>query len=99
VVSLPVTHKESFTVSGALQVAGQLLAAGTYEATWEGLGPVAAVQILRKSKVVASVQAQVVAVGRKAPDTEYAPVTNPDGSLSLGSLQFKGQTFGLRFGQ
>lgn len=99
VVSQPVAHKESFTVSGPVHVAGQELAAGTYEATWEGLGPVAEVQILRKSKVVATVQAQVVALGKKAPDTEYAPVTNPDGSFSLESLQFKGQTFGLRLGQ
>jgi len=99
VVSQPAAHKESFTVNGLVKVAGQLLPPGTYEATWEGLGPVAEVQILRKSKLVATVQAQVVALGKKAPETEYAPVTNPDGSLWLESLQFKGQTFGLRLGQ
>jgi hypothetical protein len=99
VVTQPVAHKESFTLSGPVQVAGQPLAAGSYEATWEGLGPVAEVRILRKSKVVATVQAQVVAVGKKAPDTEYAPRSNADGSVSLESVQFAGQTFGLRFDQ
>ncbi len=99
VVSQPVAHKESFAVSGAVQVAGQELAAGSYEATWEGLGPVAEVRILRKSKVVATVQARVVALGKKASDTAYSPVRNPDGSFALGSLQFAGQTFGLRFDQ
>ena len=97
VVSLPVAHKESFTLSGAVRVGGQELARGTYAATWEGLGPAAEVRILRKGKMVATVQAQVTALGRTAPNTEYAPRTNADGSVSLKSVQFAGRNFGLRF--
>ncbi|HXN47182.1 MAG TPA: hypothetical protein VN893_11115 [Bryobacteraceae bacterium] len=97
VVRLPVAHKESFTLSGSVRVGGQGLARGTYDATWEGLGPTAEVRILRKGKAVATAQAQVTALGHAAPDTEYVPRTNADGSLSLDSIQFEGRTFGLRF--
>ena len=44
-------------------------------------------------------QARVVALGKKAPTTASVPHTNSDGSVSLESLQFAGQTFELRFGQ
>jgi hypothetical protein len=97
VVSLPVVHKESFTLSGSVQVGGQELARGAYDATWEGLGPAAEVRILRKGKAVATAQAQVTALGRTAPNTGYVPRTNADGSFSLESVQFAGRTFGLRF--
>jgi hypothetical protein len=97
VVSLPVAHKESFTLSGSVRVGGQELARGSYDATWEGLGPAAEVRILRKGKTVATVQAQVTALGHAAPDTEYVPRKNADGSFSLKSVQFAGRTFGLRF--
>ena len=99
VVSLPVAHKESFTLSGTVKIGGQELARGTYDATWEGLGPAAEVRILRKGKAVATAQAQVTALGRLAPNTEYVPRTNADGLVSLDSIQFAGRTFGLRFAQ
>jgi hypothetical protein len=99
VVNLPVAHKESFTASGSVLVAGQQLTRGTYEATWDGLGPVAEVQILRKGKPVATLQARVVALGKTAPATAYKPRKNADGSFSLRSIQFKGRTYGLRFDQ
>jgi hypothetical protein len=99
VVSLPIAHKESFTASGSVQVAGQQLTRGTYEATWDGLGPVAEVRILKKGKQVATVQARVVALGKMAPATAYKPRKNADGSFSLRSIQFKGRTYGLRFDQ
>jgi hypothetical protein len=96
---MPVAHKESFTLSGSVRVGGQALAHGKYDATWEGLGPTAEVRILRKGKAVATAQAQVTALGHAAPDTEYVPSTNADGSVSLGSIQFAGRTFGLLFDQ
>ena len=99
VVSLPVAHKESFTLSGTVRIGGQELARGAYDATWEGLGPVAEVRILRKGKAVATAQAQVTALGRTAPTTEYVPRTNADGSVSLDSIQFAGRSFSLRFAQ
>jgi len=97
VVSQAVAHKESFTLSGSVRVGGQELQRGTYDAAWEGLGPTVEVRILRKGKTVATAQAQVTALGRTAPDTEYVPRTNADGSVSLDSIQFAGRTFGLRF--
>ena len=97
VVSLPVAHKESFTLDASVWVGGRELARGTYDATWEGLGPAAEVWILRKGKAVATAQAHVTALGRTAPNTGYAPRTNADGSVSLDSIQFAGRTFGLRF--
>jgi len=99
VVYQPAEHKESFALREAVLVGGRQLPAGAYQAVWEGLGPATQVRIERKDKVAATVQARVVALGKKAPTTASVPHTNSDGSVSLESLQFAGQTFELRFGQ
>jgi hypothetical protein len=91
-----VVHKESFSLSGPARVDGQQLASGTYQVRWEGLGPSTDVQIQRKGKVV-TVQARVVALGHTALTSGTTPRTNPDGSVSLESVQFGDRTFGLRF--
>lgn len=91
------TQKQSFTLSAPTEIAGQQLAAGSYQATWKGSGPIALVQILRNKKVVASVQARVVLLDRESPAPATGIVTNPDGSRSLQSLRFAGQSLALYF--
>jgi hypothetical protein len=98
VSSVPAAHKEPFVLEHPVLLSGQTLPAGTYEATWEGLGPVAEVRILRRGKPVAAVQTTVVALGKDAPANDTAWRTNPDGSFALDLLQFKGRNFALRFG-
>ncbi|MGH9740405.1 MAG: hypothetical protein ACRD4X_17730 [Candidatus Acidiferrales bacterium] len=90
-------RKQSFALGAPAQLAGQQLASGSYEAAWKGSGPLALVQILHNNKVVASIQARVVLLDRKSPAPAAGMVTNPDGSRSLQSLRFAGQSFALYF--
>jgi hypothetical protein len=93
------SYKESFQISAPVQVSGKPLPAGTYQVAWEGLGPMAQVDILQNGNPVASVQARVVLLNRKSPADAPATHTNSDGSISLQSLRFAGQTFALYFDQ
>jgi len=97
VISAPAAHKESFVLVRPVFEAGLTLPAGSYEAAWDGLGPVAQVRILKRGKTVVSAQATVVALGKDAPINKTDWRTGPDGSLSLDSLQFKDRNFALSF--
>jgi len=99
VIPNPKAQRQSFQINVPVQVSGKQLPAGSYQVTWKGLGPLAEVQILQKKKVVASVQARVVLLNRKSPAVAPAILTNSDGSVSLQSLRFPGQTFALYFDQ
>jgi hypothetical protein len=90
-------YKESFQLGALLKVSGTTLSAGTYQVTWTGLNPVVQVQILEGKTVVTSIQARVVTLDNKSPSKAVVTRANPDGSLSLDSLRFAGQSFGLGF--
>ncbi|MGH9828349.1 MAG: hypothetical protein ACREDR_34425, partial [Blastocatellia bacterium] len=92
-----VQHKESFQVGASADVGGKQLTAGSYQVTWTGSGPLSETEILQNGNLIASVQARVVALDRKSPANTPAIRTNADGSLSLISLRFAGQTFALYF--
>jgi hypothetical protein len=77
--------------------AGQTLPAGSYEITWEGLGPLARVRILKRGNPIITASAMVVALGKDAPRNDTALRSNPDGSFSLESVQFKDRNFARRF--
>jgi hypothetical protein len=91
------SHKESFQVKRPIQVAGQNLPAGSYQVSWLGLGPITSVDILQKGKAVAHTQARIATLGNKASKDDVNLQTNADGSFSLSSLQFKGNTLELIF--
>jgi hypothetical protein len=97
VTSASAVHKESFSLARPVSEAGQILPSGSYEVTWEGLGPVTQVHILKGGKPVVTAQATVAALGHDATANDQATRANPDGSLSLELLQFKGRNFALRF--
>lgn len=97
VISAPGAHKESLALVHPVREEGQTLPAGSYEVAWEGLGPAAQVRILKRGNAVANLPATVVALGRDAPANKTAWRTDPDGSFSLESLQFKGRNFALHF--
>jgi hypothetical protein len=96
-ISAPAGHKESLALVHPAREAGQILAAGSYEITWEGLGPLAQVRILKHGKPVTTASATVFALGKDAPRNDTAWRTNPDGSFSLDLVQFKDRNFALRF--
>jgi hypothetical protein len=92
-------HTESFQVKSAVTLAGQTLPAGNYQVTWLGLGPTTWVDIAQRNKVIAHVAARITTLGSKAAANDVSVNTNPDGTFSLISLQFKGTTFELFFNQ
>ena len=92
-------QKESFQVGAPFQVAGNSLPAGSYQITWKGSGPLVFVQILQNKKVVAAMQARMVLLDRESPSAMPGVLNNPDGSVSLQSLRFAGQSFALYFDQ
>jgi hypothetical protein len=92
-------YKESFQLDAPVQVSGRQLSAGSYQVAWEGSGPPVQVDILQKGNIVVSVRARVVLLNRKSPANTPAMRPNFDGSLSLQSLRFAGQTCALYFDQ
>jgi hypothetical protein len=95
--SKPQKYKESLQIAAPLQVSGKQLAAGAYQVMWQGLGPSTLVNILQNGKIVVSVQAKVVLLNAKSPANMPGTRTNSDGSVSLQSVRFAGQTFALYF--
>ncbi|HUJ29647.1 MAG TPA: hypothetical protein VLY23_00070 [Candidatus Acidoferrum sp.] len=91
------SYKESFQISAPVRVSGTQLAAGSYQVTWEGMGPMAQVEILQNGKVVASVRARVVLLTAKSAADVPGTRANSDGSVSLQSLRFAGQAIALYF--
>ena len=92
-------YRESFQITAPVQVSGKPLSAGSYQITWRDSGPLTQADILQNGSIVISVRARVVVLnGKSAADTpEIRP--NSDGTLSLRSLRFAGQTFALYFDQ
>jgi hypothetical protein len=92
-------YSGSFQIAVPVQVSGTPLSAGNYQITWRGPGPLVQVDILQNGNRVASGRARVVLLNRKSPADAPATRTNSDGTLSLQSLRFAGQTFALYFDQ
>ena len=92
-------YRESFQIVAPVQVSGKHLPAGSYQVTWKGSRPLTQVEILQKGDLVVRVQARVVLLNRKSSADTPAMRTNPDGSRSLQSLRFAGQTLALYFDQ
>ena len=86
-----------FQVVAPVQVSGKPLSAGTYQITWDGMGPLVQVNILQGGKAIVSVPAKIFLLNMKSPSDTPGTRANPDGSLSLQSLRFAGQTFALYF--
>jgi len=85
------------SVTNPMQIGGAQLAAGKYQIRWTGLGPVARVEIALNKKQVVLLTARIVILGNRPVTDEVVPRTNADGTVSLGSLQFAGETFALFF--
>ncbi len=90
-------HTKSFEVNDSVMIGGTQLTKGKYEITWTGLGPIASVDIHQKNKLVVRVEAHVVALGEKAQRDGSTVRANPDGSVSVSSLQFKGEDLAISF--
>jgi hypothetical protein len=92
-------YKESFQIGAPAQVSGKQLAAGSYQVTWKGPGPVVQVEISQNGKTIASVPARFVLLNAKSGATIPATQASSDGSIQVLSLRFSGQSFALYFDQ
>jgi hypothetical protein len=90
-------HHGSFQVKNAFSLGGQKLPAGKYEVEWVGPGPMGWVDILQNGITVTRVQARIVTLGKKSPNSVVGLQTNPSGPDSVMSIQFKGNMLELFF--
>jgi len=90
-------HAKTFELTTPMQVRGVTLAAGIYQIRWSGLGPTAQVEFVQNKKPIVQAPARIVILGKAPLANEEVPRTNGDGSVSLGSLLFAGETFALFF--
>lgn len=96
--AVPLYDHEGFvTFAKKVQVGEKKLKAGAYKIAWAGLGPMVPVKITQKDKELASVMARIVVLPEKSLQDEPVTRKNPNGSDSLTSLKFAGQTFQLLF--
>jgi hypothetical protein len=92
-------YSGSFQIAAPVQVSGKPLPAGNYLITWKGPGASAQVDIFQNGNPVVSGRARVVLLNRKSPADAARTLTNSDGTLSLQSLRFAGQSLALYFVQ
>ncbi|HUL14832.1 MAG TPA: hypothetical protein VLV88_02455 [Terriglobales bacterium] len=97
-LSGPWDHSGNFRLVSEVLVAGQKLAAGSYKAVWQGLGPQVRTSILLNEKEVARVPAQIVTLQKKPKSDSVTTNHNPNGTDSLEMLQFSGSDLALSFG-
>jgi len=88
--------KGDFTISDPVQVGDKQLPAGDYVAKWKGEGPNVQVDLTRNGEVLATVNAQVVALDQKARQDVVEVVSGDGGSRTLTGLQFAGKKYGLQ---
>ena len=93
----PAKYKETFQLASQLEVSGKPLPPGEYQASWQGLGPSVVVNILQKGKTIASISAKVLLLSGKTTASTPETRANSDGSVSLRSLRFAGESFALYF--
>jgi hypothetical protein len=90
-------HAKAIELTSPIQVGGVLLAPGIYQIRWSGLGPTALVEIVQNKKQIAQAPARIVILGKAPLANEVMPRASADGTISLGSLLFAGETFALFF--
>jgi hypothetical protein len=87
-------HKGSLQVESAIQVNGKALPPGDYTVTWVGEGPNVDVHIARGNRQIATTQAKIVQLDKKASQ-DAAEISTSSGSRELSALRFAGQKYQL----
>ena len=96
-LSGPQIHRKSFQVTSELQVSGKKLAPGSFEVTWIGKATTVQVDLLQNGKSVARTPARIVMLPEKSAADKVVTRGNPDGSNSIASLEFAGESFAVVF--
>ena len=92
-------YKGSFQLAVPVAIGGTQLSAGSYQAVWAGSGLSVQVDIRQNGKSIVSAPARFVVLEGKSPAGGVGTTNNEEGSLSLQSLRFAGESFALYFDQ
>jgi len=87
-------HKGSLQVADAVQLNGKQLAPGDYTVTWQGEGPNVDLHISRGKKEVATAEAKIVQLDKKASQ-DAAEVSTAGGARELTAMRFAGSKLEL----
>jgi hypothetical protein len=82
-------HKGSLQIVDPVQLNGTQLAPGNYTVTWQGEGPNVDLRVSRGNKEVATAQAKLVQLDKKA-DQDAAEVNSAGGTRELTAMRFAG---------
>jgi hypothetical protein len=91
-------HHAGFTVGENVQIGSTQLKPGDYKAEWSGDGPNVQVQIMKGSKVVATVPAQVIPQKQELENTAVVYKTGDNGSKTIDQIDFAKQKASLKLG-
>jgi hypothetical protein len=95
--TLPADHTKFFDITTPLQLSGKALLTGRYRATWNGLAPVAEVEIMRGRKLIVRAPARIATLTAKSSSTTVETSLKPDGTLSLHTIRFEDDNIELSF--
>ena len=90
-------HRYFLLIKDELTVSGTKLSPGNYELTWIGTDTAVQVDLQRNGKTIVRTSARIAALPERSAVDKTLTRTNPDGSLSLASLEFAGEDFAVIF--
>ena len=96
-LSGPQIHRKSFQMANELQVSGKKVSPGRYEISWIGTTTTIQVDLLQNGKALVHAPARIAMLSEKSAADKVVTRTNPDGSNSIASLEFVGESFSVIF--
>jgi hypothetical protein len=91
-------NKGSLQLSDPASIGGTQLKAGNYDVKWDGDGANVQVNVLKGSKVVATVPAHMIDLADKPANDSAVLKKNADGTESVAELHFSGKKQALAIG-
>ena len=91
-------HRAGFTLAEAAQVGTTQLPAGDYKAEWTGDGPNVQVAIIKGSKTLVTVPAQVIPQKAEIANTDVVLKAGDNGTRTIDQIDFAKQKQSLKLG-
>ena len=92
------SNKGSLQLSDPASIGGTQLKAGNYDVKWDGEGANVQVNVLKGSKVVATVPAHLIDLADKPSNDSAVVKKNADGTESIAEIHFSGKKQALAIG-
>lgn len=93
----PQIHRLNFQLTSDVQVSGKRLPPGNYQLTWMGTATAVQADFQQNAKSVVQAPARIVVLPEKSAADKVVTRSNPDGSNSIASLEFAGESFSIVF--